>query len=401
MKATGQEKSACAAEPAIHHSSFNIPHSPSPLGLYGHVPFCSSTCDFCAFYQVAPKSGDIKNYLAGIRREIDLVPPGRRAETIFWGGGTPGLLTPDALEELGAEFLRAAGGPVKEWSIELAPSSVKPEKLAALRRMGVTRVSMGVQSFDDDTLDALGRQHSPKQIYQAWEWIREAGFPSANLDLIFAIPGQDESRWTNDLAEAVRLAPDHLSTYCLTFEEDTALFVKLAKGEVKPDPEREAAMYRRTWAFLKDAGFGQYEVSNFSRPGHECVHNLNTWRMHEWLGYGPAAASQHAGRRFQNPADLAKWLDGLTSGAPFRDQVVELTPAMLFTDALAFGLRLNEGVDVAGLAARFGVEPPAKLARYFETLAEEGLLVREGARLRCTDEGRLMADGIASDLPGW
>lgn len=371
----------------------------SPLGLYGHVPFCSSTCDFCAFYQVAPKSGDIKNYLAGIRREIDLIPPGRRAETIFWGGGTPGLLTPDALEELGAEFLRAAGGPVKEWSIELAPSSVKPEKLAALRRMGVTRVSMGVQSFDDDTLDALGRQHSPKQIYRAWDWIREAGFPSANLDLIFAIPGQDESRWTNDLAEAVSLAPDHLSTYCLTFEEDTALFVKLAKGRVKPDPEREAQMYRRTWAFLKDAGFAQYEVSNFAEPGHECIHNLNTWKMHEWVGYGPAAASQHAGRRFQNPADLARWLDGLTSGKPAHENLVELTPDMLFNDALTFGLRLNAGVDVDAAAARFGVKPPAALERYLNTLAAEGLLTRDGAVIRCTDDGRLVADGIAADLP--
>ena len=231
------------------------PFDHSPLGLYGHVPFCSSTCDFCAFYQVAPKADDIKNYLAGIRRERALTPPGRRAETIFWGGGTPGLLTAGALEELGAEFLAAAGGPVKEWSIELAPSSVKADKLAALRRMGVTRVSMGVQSFDDPTLDALGRQHSPKQIYQAWDLIREAGFPSANLDLIFAIPGQDEERWTKDLAEAVRLAPDHLSTYCLTFEEDTALFVKLSQGKVKPDPEREAALYRRTWAQLADAGY--------------------------------------------------------------------------------------------------------------------------------------------------
>lgn len=371
---------------------------PPPLGLYGHVPFCSSTCDFCAFYQVAPKAGDIKNYLAGIRREIDLVPPGRRAETIFWGGGTPGLLTAGALEELGGEFLRAAGGPVNEWSIELAPSSVKADKLAALKKMGVTRVSMGIQSFDEPTLDALGRQHSPEQIYRAWNLIREAGFPSANLDLIFAIPGQDEERWTKDLAEAARLAPDHISTYCLTFEEDTALFIKLAKGEYKPDPEREAALYRRTWAFLADAGFVQYEVSNFSRPGHACIHNLNTWRMHEWLGYGPAAASQFSGRRFQNPADLARWLDGLTSGEPVREQVVDLTPEILFSDALGFGFRLNEGVNVAEAAARFGVTPDTKTLRLLETLTEEKLLVRDGDTLRVTDDGRLVADAIAAQL---
>ena len=370
-----------------------------PLGLYGHVPFCSTTCDFCAFYQIAPKRGDIKNYLAGIRREVDLVPPGRRADTIFWGGGTPGLLPADDLRELGAHFLRAAGGPVKEWTIELAPSSVKRDKLEALRDMGVTRVSMGIQSFDEATLDALGRQHSRKQIYQAWELIREAGFASANLDLIFAIPGQDEERWTTDLAEAVRLAPDHLSTYCLTFEEDAALFVKLAKGQVKPDPVREAALYRRTWAFLADAGFAQYEVSNFSRPGHECIHNLNTWRMHEWLGYGPAAASQFAGRRFKNPSDLARWLDGLTSGAPVREDVVELSPRMLFLDVLTFGLRLNAGVDVAEAAARFGVQPPPALEKFLRDLEEEGLLVREGAAIRLTDDGRLLADAVAAGLP--
>ena len=374
------------------------PHAPvTPLGLYGHVPFCASTCDFCAFYQVQPKRDDIRHYLAGIRREIDLVPPGRRADNIFWGGGTPGLLPADDLEQLAAEFLRAAGGPVSEWSIELAPSSVKKDKLAALRRAGVTRVSMGVQSFDDTTLDALGRRHSPKQIYAAWDLIREAGFASANLDLIFAIPGQDEERWRRDLSEAVRLAPDHLSTYCLTYEEDAALFLKLSKGEVRPDPDREARLYRTTWDFLENAGFPQYEVSNFSRPGHECRHNLNTWNMNEWLGYGPAAASQFAGRRFQNPANLALWLDGLTSGTPVREEVVPLTPELLFADTLLFGLRLNRGVDLAAASARFGVPVSRRLDDFLDTLADEALLVRDGSIIRLTDEGRLRADAIGSE----
>lgn len=372
-------------------------HSPdTPLGLYGHVPFCSSTCDFCAFYQVQPKRDDIRHFMAGMRREIALVPPGRRADNIFWGGGTPGLLPAEDLEALAAEFLRAAGGPVAEFTIELAPSSVRADKLAALRRAGVTRVSMGIQSFDDTTLDALGRRHSPKQIYAAWDLIREAGFASANLDLIFAIPGQDEERWRRDLAEAARLAPDHISTYCLTYEEDAALFLKLAKGEVKPDPAREAALYRATWAALADLGYAQYEVSNFARPGHECRHNLNTWRMNEWLGYGPAAASQFAGRRFQNPADLALWLDGLTSGDPIRTEVVELTPELLFADALLFGLRLNEGVNLRRCSERFGIPVSRELDNFLDGLADEKLLVRDGDTIRLTDDGRLMADAIGS-----
>lgn len=369
-----------------------------PLGLYGHVPFCASTCDFCSFYQVEPKRGDLRAFLAGIRREIELVPPGRRADNIFWGGGTPGLLPADDLEQLAAEFSRAAGGPVEEWTIELAPSSVKKDKLAALRRAGITRVSMGIQSFDDATLDALGRRHSPKQIYAAWDLIREAGFASANLDLIFAIPGQDEIRWRRDLAEAMRLAPDHISTYCLTYEEDTALFLKLAKGESKPDSENEARLYRSTWDFLKNAGFAQYEVSNFARPGHECRHNLNTWRMNEWLGYGPAAASQFAGRRFQNPADLHRWLDALTDGTPARENIVELTPEILFADTLIFGLRLNAGVDLAGASARFGVPVSPALNRLLDTLHDEKLLIREGTNIRLNDDGRLVADAIGSQI---
>lgn len=374
------------------------PHGPdTPLGLYGHVPFCSSTCDFCAFYQVQPKRDDIRHFMAGMKREIDLVPPGRRADNIFWGGGTPGLLPAEDLESLAAEFTRAAGGPVTEWTIELAPSSVRKDKLDALKRAGVTRVSMGVQSFDDLTLDALGRRHSPKQIYAAWDLVREAGFASANLDLIFAIPGQDEARWRRDLAEAARLAPDHISTYCLTYEEDAALYLKLAKGEVNIDPAREAALYRATWSTLADLGYAQYEVSNFARPGHACRHNLNTWRMNEWLGYGPAAASQFGGRRFQNPADLALWLDGLTSGAPVRTEVVELTPRQLFADALLFGLRLNEGVDLRRCSERFGLPVPPRLDTYLAGLADEHLLLRDGDTIRLTDDGRLLADAIGAE----
>jgi len=249
----------------------------SATALYLHVPFCASSCDFCSFYQEQPKRGEIDRYLAAIEREMELYPPGR-VETAFWGGGTPGLLPAEDLLRLGKAMTKAAGQP-GEWSVELAPSSVRADKLAALKEIGVTRVSMGVQSFDDATLDALGRRHSPKQIMEAWELIEAAGFASRNLDLIFAIPGQDEKRWTDDLHRAISLKPDHLSTYCLTFEEDTAMFVKLSQGKVKIDRELEARLYRRTWETLEKNGYAQYETSNFARAGHACRHNLITWEM--------------------------------------------------------------------------------------------------------------------------
>jgi len=364
--------------------------------LYLHVPFCASSCDFCSFYQEQPKRGEIDRYLAAIERELELHPPGR-VETAFWGGGTPGLLPADDLRRLGQAMTRAAGRP-SEWSIELAPSSVRADKLAALKEMGVTRVSMGVQSFDDLTLDALGRRHSPKQIMEAWELIEAAGFASRNLDLIFAIPGQDEQRWTEDLRRAIELQPDHLSTYCLTFEEDTAMFVKLSQGQVKIDRELEARLYRQTWEQLEANGYAQYETSNFARPGHACRHNLITWEMGSWIGYGPSAASQWGQRRWTNPSNLDQWIKGIEAGTPVLEQVKDLSATDLLCDALVFGLRLNAGVNPAALAARFATPLPARVTHLFEALIEEGLMEAAGSQVRLTAEGRMRADAVGVSI---
>ena len=320
---------------------------PSSLGLYVHVPFCASTCDFCAFYQQAPNAGDIQRFLAGIEREGDLVGPTQPVATVFWGGGTPGLLAAKDLARL-AEIVRArCGGAPQEWTVELAPGSVTEARLAVLRDAGVTRISMGVQSFQPELLDALGRQHSRAQIFRAYERVRAAGFASVNLDLMFALPGQTAEEWAADVREAIALAPDHLSTYCLTFEEDTRLWVKLSQGRVKLDVEFEARLYESTWEQLGAAGFPQYEISNFARPGHACQHNLNTWRMQEWIGLGPSAASQHAGWRGSNVADFERWLADLERGVRLTEDRLALTPAQLAEDALIFGLRMNAGVDLA------------------------------------------------------
>ena len=360
--------------------------------LYLHVPFCASSCDFCSFYQEQPKRGEIDRYLAAIERELELHPPGR-VETAFWGGGTPGLLPADDLRRLGHAMTRAAGRP-GEWTVELAPSSVRADKLAALKEIGVTRVSMGVQSFDDVTLDALGRRHSPKQIMDAWELIQAAGFASRNLDLIFAIPGQDEQRWHEDLRRAIELQPDHLSTYCLTFEEDTAMFVKLSQGKVKIDRELEARLYRQTWEQLEANDYAQYETSNFARPGHACRHNLITWEMGAWIGYGPSSASQWGRRRWTNPANLDQWIQGIEAGAPVLEQVKDLSATDLLCDALVFGLRLNAGVDPAALAKRFATPLPTRVTHLFESLHEEGLMETAGAHVRLTGEGRMRADAV-------
>ncbi len=372
---------------------------PQALGLYVHVPFCASTCDFCAFYQEKPRRGDLERYLAAMELEFANLPKDRAVETVFWGGGTPGLLAAKDLERLGQAQLKNLVQLPSEWTVEMAPSTVKPDKLAVLHDMGVTRISMGVQSFDAGLLESLGRLHQPKQIYQAWEHIEAAGFAHTNLDLIFAIPNQTPAQWEADIREAARLGPDHISTYCLTFEEDTALYVKLSQGKVRIDDERDAQFYERGWELLAELGYEQYEISNFAKPGGECQHNLNTWRMHEWMGCGPSAASQYAGQRYQRPANLEQWLAGMESGAPPREDEVVLSERLLLTDGVVFGLRMNGGIDLDELGVRF---PDAgelgSLGAQLEKYLHEGLLNEVDEKFSLTQRGRLLADAIGSDI---
>jgi oxygen-independent coproporphyrinogen-3 oxidase len=381
------------------NSSAREPDRHGPLGVYVHVPFCASTCDFCAFYQTTPTADGIDRYMKGIADEAALVEwAGRRVETVFWGGGTPGLLSPKDIRRLGGIVGERLGGGPTEWSVEMAPASVTEARLEALKEIGVTRISMGAQSFQPALLDGLGRQHTREQIFRAYERIRAADFASVNIDMMFALPGQDEAAWLMDLGEALALAPDHLSTYCLTFEEDTKLWVKLSKGQVKLDVEHEARLYEMTWARLEEAGYAQYEVSNFARPGHACIHNLNTWRMHEWAGLGPSAASQHAGWRGGNVADLEQWQVNIARGERVTEDRVALTPALLAEDALIFGVRMNAGVDLAALRARFPSAPWSAVEVEIARLVDAGVAdVRDG-HLRLTARGRIIADTVGAEL---
>ncbi len=382
-----------------------------PLGVYVHVPFCASTCDFCAFYQTTPTAEGVRGFLAGIVAEANLFTWPRAVTTVFWGGGTPGLLAPADIRRLGAMVrARLEGAPSKnphseiripqslEWTVEMAPASVTDARLAALKEIGVTRISMGAQSFQPALLDALGRQHTLEQVMRAYGRIRAAGFASVNIDLMFALPGQTEAEWIADIDAAVALAPDHLSTYCLTFEEDTKLWVKLSQGRVKLDPEHEARLYETTWSRLAAAGYEQYEVSNFSRPGHACRHNLNTWHMQEWIGLGPSAASQHGGWRGGNIADLAEWRARVGRGERMTEDCVAVTPALLLEDSLIFGLRMNAGVDLRALRATHPVAPWAAVDALVARLVEGGVGVVEGGRLRLTDRGRMIADTVGSEV---
>lgn len=362
------------------------------LGLYVHVPFCASTCDFCAFYQEKPKRVDLDRYIDGIITEInEQWPEGMQVDTIFWGGGTPGLLPAKDIAKIGEAIINKIGNLPAEWSIEMAPSTVKQDKLLAMKEMGVTRISMGVQTFNEDLLKELGRLHSPKQVYHAYDLIRECGINSVNLDLIFAIPRQTEANIEADMEEIRRLNPEHVSTYCLTFEEDTALFARLSRGEIKIDEERDRSLYLKMWDLLEEAGYSQYEVSNFCKPGHECVHNINTWKMRDWIGIGPSASSQYNRKRYTNIHSLDQWLEGVESGKMNRIDVEDIDDLTLAKDKVIFGLRMNSGINMKTIKDA-GVERLIK-----NLLTEEYAWENEGI-IGLTKEGRLLVDRIGTEV---
>lgn len=386
-------------------NSFSL-DAPLKQGLYLHVPFCASTCDFCAFYQEKPRKAQIEAYLEGIETELALyTQDGPLAiDTVFFGGGTPGVLTAEQLERLGTNILRCLKHPPQEWTVEMAPSTVKQDKLAVLKALGVTRISMGVQSFKRQFLEALGRLHTPKQVKEAYAMLKAANFKSLNLDLMFALPGQTLDDSLEDLEAVTALEPSHISTYCLTYEEDTALYLKLTKGQIRRDEAQELALYEQTWDFLLALGYTQYEISNFSKPGHACLHNVHTWEMQDWLGLGPSAASQWKGKRWTQEASVSRWLEGLKATPPERPECEHLDDNILAIDACIFGLRMADGIDLAALQRRFPLGPWEKLERLWASLETEGFLERakepRKQRIRLTGQGRLLADAVGERIYG-
>ena len=372
------------------------------LGLYAHVPFCSTTCDFCAFYQERPSKKGIEAFFLGLERELERFPGGRDFSTVFIGGGTPGLLSSSQLDHLCGLVRQAGLRKGCEWTVEVAPSEITREKLDVLAAGGVNRISLGVQTFDPEMMEALGRKHEVGKILPAYSMIRETEGVRVNLDLLFGAPGQTLEMWETDLKCAVELQPDHLSTYCLTFEEDTAMYVRLSEGKVELDVDREAEFYEKAWSLLPDLGYPQYEVSNFSKPGMSCMHNVNTWRMNEWIGYGPYASTQYSGVRRKNSANLEKWSTDMVSGeTPDYEEYFEVGSRDLAGDAILFGLRMNEGVNLDDLSGRFELSPGClgPVRSFFGKLKAEGLMQEVDGFSILTQEGRMRCDAIASEIP--
>jgi oxygen-independent coproporphyrinogen III oxidase len=358
--------------------------------LYVHIPFCPKVCPYCSFYKEASDRNKTQAFLDSVLLDLDLrlrEVESCRIETIFFGGGTPSALSVKQLEFLFSGLHRRLDlSGVREWTLEMNPATVSLEKAQMLHDFGVNRISMGVQSWDPEMLNRLGRVHSAPQAERSYHLLREAGFTNVNLDLIFGIPGQSIETWEQSLSKTIGLAPEHISAYCLTFEEDTEFFLRHQRGELPQDTEQDAKFYELTMSLLETSGYRQYEISNYAKTGYECLHNLAYWLGRDYLGLGPSAFSTIRERRWQNTPDTSRYIEQLQEGVEPINFKEEITGQIRNAEAIAFGLRTSVGVPESAMKGWIGE---------LEALRGEGYLELEDSYLRLTAKGRMVADSIA------
>jgi oxygen-independent coproporphyrinogen-3 oxidase len=371
-------------------------------GLYIHVPFCASVCPYCDFAVTLAGEERRKAYLAGIGREAAMAAAdGLDFDTVYLGGGTPSALAADQLAEiLGAVRARLR---IREdaWTfLEVNPEDVSAASVHAWRELGVKTVSLGVQSFDDDALAFLGRRHGADAARRALDRLREGGFNTVSLDLIYGLPGQTAEGWRRQLEEAAARCVDHLSCYQLTIHQGTVFGRRQASGELAEaaDPV-QAELFLLTHRVLAELGYQGYEVSNFAAAaGHRSRHNLKYWSHQPYLGLGPAAHSFVDRRRFWNHRKLRAWQRAVDAGCRPVDGVEELSEADLALEAVMLGLRTADGIDLEALRTRYGVDLIVLNRRIIERYCESGHLVLASGRLRPTLSGMVIADTLARSL---
>jgi oxygen-independent coproporphyrinogen-3 oxidase len=367
------------------------------IGIYVHIPFCVARCRYCDFVSAVYNDGDGRRFLAALEREMETAAPlaaGERANTVYFGGGTP--------LALGAENLTALLATLKglfdvtedaEVTLETNPEAIAGNAAAVLVDAGFNRLSLGAQTFRDESLALLGRRHTAAETEAALARARAAGFENISLDLMYALPETDLAGWREDVKRAAALNPQHLSAYALTLEPEVPL-ARARDCYAWPGDDEQAAMYYAATDLLAAAGYGHYEISNFARPGRECHHNLKYWRDEDWLAFGPGAAAHWRGGRYRNPADPGAYAAAASVGQwPLAPAEVSDAYREMRT-AVTLGLRLTAGINAGEIENRFGVNP---LRYYREELAEltaAGLLEVIGENIRLSRRGLFLSDEV-------
>ena len=363
------------------------------VGLYVHVPFCAAKCSYCDFYSLAHREDKMDDYCAALTAHLREVAPrmaGQQVDTVYFGGGTPSYLGPKRLAALLKTIRKSYRLTADaEITLEANPDSAGDVKaLKMLRKAGFNRLSLGAQAMDDDMLRAIGRIHTAAQVQQAVSAARTAGFDNVSIDLMYGLPGQTMAHWQRTLESAIALGTDHISAYGLKVEEGTPLWQRRDSADL-PDDEAQADMYLWAVEALAAAGYRQYEISNFARPGRESRHNLRYWRMAPYAGFGPGAHSDFGNVRFAYQRDL----DGYLAGEMRLSEREEILPRERCMEYIMLSLRTAEGIS-RSVVERTYRKPFAQAEAVFRELADHGLAEATENGWRLTPRGFLVSNAI-------
>ena len=381
-----------------------------PLGIYVHIPFCVRKCNYCDFLSAPAKEEVRRRYVLCLMEEIRRFEKADEYEvkSVFFGGGTPSILEGGEIaalmEELEKKFFFAE---IPETTIECNPGTLTPEKLGIYRECGINRLSLGLQSADEDELRLLGRIHTWEDFYKNYEQAREREFTNINVDLMSALPGQTASSWQRTLQKVLVLAPEHISAYSLIIEEGTPFYDwygaedvsrvygrESAEGTMLPSEVEERQMYYDTKRLLTQSGYHRYEISNYAKPGYECIHNSGYWLRREYLGFGLGAASQIKDLRYKNTGKLENYLKGDFS----KKEIQTLTKQEKIEETMYLGLRMMQGVSLHGFEKSFGVPMETLYKETLEKLQRQGLFQIKNGRLQLTDLGIDVSNAVMAEF---
>lgn len=372
-------------------------------GVYVHIPFCLRKCLYCDFNSYPGKENLISQYVEAVRAEIRMEAarhPSPRISTIYFGGGTPNLLTP---EQLGSILDRIREcfpvDPDAEITTEANPGVLSPHSdFSSLRRL-FNRLSLGIQSFDDCELESLGRIHTTDEAARTFRNAREAGFRNINIDLMYGIPGQTPESWRRTLDIALDLPPEHISFYSLTVEEGTPFWMMHRAGRLSlPGSDAEADMYEEAIRVLEEAGFIHYEISNFAKPGFECRHNITYWQNRPYYGFGAGATSYLDGTRATNLQGIEEYIANISSGRIVKEMEERLEGRAAMGETIFLGLRMLRGVDVDAFTRRYDVSPQEVFPAEIENLSARSLIEVTDGAIRLTRKGIFFANDAFAEF---
>ena len=373
------------------------------LGLYIHIPFCARKCEYCDFLSWSAGEEEREQYVEALLLEIESYrefAKGYRVSTVFIGGGTPSVLLPKQMERILQkvyEVFELEKRP--EITIEINPGTVNEEKLQCYKENGVNRLSMGLQSVNNEKLRLLGRIHTYQDFVGSYELARKVGFDNISLDLISSVPGQTLQNWKKELETATAQKPEHISVYQLIIEEGTPFYEKYAEHpELLPDEETSREIYLWTGKFLKEAGYEQYEISNYTKSGKESRHNLKYWERGDYLGLGLGAASMVRNIRMSNTKDMKTYLERCTQPKTMREDVQFLEEPRQIEEFMFLGLRKTRGVSKKEFRRTFGREMDMVYEKALHKCLENGMLLEHKDRIFLSEEGTLLSNMVLSEF---